>query len=96
MKAEATRCARHFRAEYADTMCRIGEVLLSISSATLTLITFGTAYWVEATKENENDLVYHAGLWQNCSISDTVSCKRRPISGQGNVCSQLELPLSFI
>ena len=90
MKAEARRCAGHFRAEYADTMCRIGEVLLSFSSATLTLITFGTTYWIQAAKK-EDEPLFHGGLWQNCSISDTVDCQRLAISGPGK-CTPLGKP----
>ena len=90
MKREARRCADHFKAEYADTMCRIGEVLLSFSSATLTLITFGTAYWLQAKKQDQVELAYHNGLWQNCTIADTTDCHKISISGPGNFFIQNE------
>ena len=83
MKREARRCAEHFRVEYADTMCRIGEVLLSFSGGTTTLITFGTAFWIQATKQEETEPVFHSGLWQNCTISQTIECTRLPVSGPG-------------
>lgn len=48
--------------EYADTFCRLGEVLLSFSSGVLLLVTFGSSYWMEHAQDQS-----HSGLWQKCA-----------------------------
>ena len=69
VRTEARRCLDKFKLEYADTLCRVGEVLLSFSSGILTVVTFGTAFWLQATvnKSDPEMVGYHQGLWQNCT-----------------------------
>ena len=108
MRAEAKRCVENFKSEYADTFCRIGEVLLSFSSGILTVVTFGTSFWLKTTTEKGN--VYHSGLWQNCTVSLSGSnCNTLGLTGPGEFlfcllpcCPPLPLllpcnpPLSFL
>ena len=76
-RAEVKRCLSVFKSEYADTYCRVGEVLLSFFSGVLTIVTFGTAYWQEARPEEalSSDCRFHSGLWQICN---TESCNTLP------------------
>lgn len=86
MRNEARRFVDNFKSEYADTLCRVGEVMLSFTSGILTLVTFGTAYWLQVTSNSTNPKdpvvkLFHHGLWQNCTDSATSSCKALPLSG---------------
>lgn len=81
--------------EFTDSLCRLGEVLLAFSSGVLTMVTFGTPYWLvrEPETSNDEDLVaYHFGLWQNCTVVDARVCSGLPLKGdavpseQGTVC----------
>lgn len=86
VRREAVRCVDIYKAEYAENMCRVGEVLLSFSSGILTLVTFGTGFWLQAKKSISGESVptFHYGLWQNCSISGgTTSCTTIPLNGPG-------------
>ena len=85
-RSEAMKCAAYFRSEYADTLCRTGEVLLSFSSGILTVVTFGTAYWLQAVSEGVDEKTtvnrYHYGLWQNCTSSlSSTACENLPLTG---------------
>ena len=70
--------------EFTDSLCRLGEVLLAFSSGVLTMVTFGTPYWmVREPEEGEaaaGETVYHLGLWQNCTVVDTSVCHGLPLS----------------
>ena len=78
-RAEVKRCLSVFKSEYADTCCRVGEVLLSFFSGVLTIVTFGTAFWKEARPDAlSSDCRFHSGLWQTCN---TESCKTLLLSG---------------
>lgn len=80
-KAGAKKCVDNFQAEYADTVCRVGEVLLSFSSGILTVVTFGTGFWLQSRDEGSSPL-YHFGLWQNCSYGVVDGgCKTLPLNG---------------
>lgn len=86
MRNEARRCLDTFKSEYADTFCRIGEVLLSFASGILTVVTFGTGFWLQATfqgtsQESPPVNSYHFGLWQNCSALATSDCSTIPLKG---------------
>ena len=83
MRREARRCTDTFKEEYADNMCRIGEVLLSFTSGILTLVTFGTGFWLQAKKHTGKGFAYHLGLWQNCTVSVTSVCENISLSGPG-------------
>ena len=82
MRNEARRCVDTFKTEYSDTVCRIGEVLLSFGSGILTVVTFGTSFWLQATDKKDSTSLFHHGLWQNCSseTGDSV-CNTLPLSG---------------
>ena len=83
LRKEARLCADHFREEYADTMCRVGEVLLSFTCGVLTLVTFGTSFWLQAEIQAGEGVGYHFGLWQNCTISATSVCEGVSYSSAG-------------
>lgn len=81
MRNEAKRCMESFKEEYSDTVCRVGEVLLSFASGILTVVTFGTSYWLVSSTD-EGTSKFHMGLWQNCTSADsTGSCQTLPLSG---------------
>ena len=68
--------------EFTDSLCRLGEVLLAFSSGVLTMVTFGTPFWMvrEPEASNSADVVaYHMGLWQNCTVIDTSVCRGLPL-----------------
>ena len=70
--------------ELTDSLCRLGEVLLAFSSGVLTMVTFGTPYWLAREPETSNDAeqaAYHLGLWQNCTVVDTKVCIGLPLRG---------------
>ncbi len=56
---------------------RLGEVFLAFASGLTMLVTFGTPYWVEQSIPVEGGgvggveqaVMYHSGLWQNCTLS---------------------------
>ena len=83
MASEREKCWDTYRREYLDTFCRLGEVFLAFANGLLILVTFGTPYWVQLGDSVESDTVqreqvlYHAGLWQNCSVAD--GCQRIPM-----------------
>lgn len=87
IRREVRRCGGTFREEYADNMCRVGEVLLSFTSGILTLVTFGTGFWLLAKRHTVEGVAYHdgyhLGLWQNCTISVTSVCENISLSGPG-------------
>ena len=85
LRNETRRCLGIFKTEYADTCCRIGEVLLAFSSGLLTVATFGTSFWLEA-KDKDNS--YHQGLWQNCSDFSTNGCRTLPLNGPSKLSNQ--------
>lgn len=76
----AKRCADSCNHEYTDSLCRLAEVLLAFASGVLTMVTFGTPYWLERGSEvgDTKDEHYHLGLWQNCT---TVGCTGLPMKG---------------
>ncbi len=80
-RREAKGFLDHFKSEYADTLCRIGEVLLSFSSGVLTVVTFGTAFWLQGIASKEEQSSYHSGLWQHCPTGTDSVCKTLPLSG---------------
>ena len=68
--------------EFTDSLCRLGEVLLAFSSGVLTMVTFGTPYWMvrePATSNSPDEVSYHLGLWQNCTVVDTSVCSGLPL-----------------
>ena len=70
--------------EFTDSLCRLGEVLLAFSSGVLTMVTFGTPYWMVREPQTSNDadeVSYHLGLWQNCTVLDTKVCTGLPLRG---------------
>lgn len=85
VKTEAKKCVDSFKTEYADTVCRVGEVLLAFSSGILTVVTFGTGFWLQSKSISGKDHTYHFGLWQNCSDqivdTDEGGCSTLPLKG---------------
>jgi len=76
----AKRCADSCNYEYTDSLCRLAEVFLAFASGVLTMVTFGTPYWLERGSEVGSDTDhYHLGLWQNCTILG--GCTRMPMKG---------------
>jgi len=75
----AKRCADSCNYEYTDSLCRLAEVLLAFASGVLTMVTFGTPYWLERGSEVSDTDHYHLGLWQNCTILG--GCTRMPMKG---------------
>ena len=75
----ATRSKRCVEYEFTDSLCRLGEVLLAFASGVLTMVTFGTPYWMvkEPDVNNVAEKAYHLGLWQNCTVLE--SCRVLPL-----------------
>lgn len=65
--------------EFTDSLCRLAEVLLAFTNGVLTMLTFGTPYWMvrEPEATDSDQTVYHLGLWQNCTVLD--SCHGLPL-----------------
>ena len=65
--------------EFTESLCRLGEVLLAFASGVLTMVTFGTPYWMVKVPEaaNSDEKIYHLGLWQNCTVLE--SCEILPL-----------------
>lgn len=82
----AKRCLDNCQAEYGDTVCRVGEVLLAFSSGILTVVTFGTGYWLQSRTVSDSGPLYHYGLWQNCSSLKVESCTTIPLNGPSKKC----------
>ena len=74
----AKRCVEY---EITDSICRLGEVLLAFASGLLTMVTFGTPYWMVHEPEASHlaQEAYHLGLWQNCTFLG--SCRTLPLQG---------------
>lgn len=76
-------CWNSCQEEYGDTLCRLGEVLLAFTSGFVTLVNFGTPYWLQKDydiKQGEADS-FHYGLWQNCTRS--AGCDTIPLNAEG-------------
>ena len=69
--------------ETAEACCRLWEVALAFSNGVLTLVAFGTPYWVERLTQSDagaEERAFHEGLWQKCpSDSSIVDCKVLPL-----------------
>lgn len=76
MAGGSNRCVEY---EVTDSLCRLGEVLLAFASGVLTMVTFGTPYWMvkDASPSNGVETAYHLGLWQNCTLMD--ACRGLPL-----------------
>lgn len=81
--AMAARVGRWYGAvcqyECTDSLCRLGEILLAFASGVLTMVTFGTPYWLEKLSEaaDLDSEEFHQGLWQRCTFLE--SCKSLPV-----------------
>ena len=60
-------CWAKFKREQLGHLLRLGELILSFAIGTITLISYGTQFWVETPD-------YHHGLWINCSAKPEVPC----------------------
>lgn len=65
-------CWRMFKREQLAHLLRIGELILSFAIGTITLISYGTQFWVETAD-------YRHGLWINCSTKPGEPCKTLPL-----------------
>lgn len=65
-------CWGTFKREYLAHLLRLGELVLSFAIGTMTLISYGTQFWVETAD-------YHQGLWINCSTKPNVPCETLPL-----------------
>ena len=83
----ARRCVDNCQTEYGDTVCRVAEVLLAFSSGILTVVTFGTGYWLQSRTISDDGPHYHSGLWQNCSSVVGGGCKTIPLNGPSKICT---------
>lgn len=93
VKTEAKKCVDSFKTEYADTVCRVGEVLLAFFSGILTVVTFGTGFWLESKSVSGKDPTFHFGLWQNCSsVTELGGCTTLPLKGPSEQCDFLCRP----
>lgn len=83
----ARRWVDSCRREHAESCCRLWEVTLAFSNGVLTLVAFGTPYWVEYEAQSQADAqqrTFHEGLWQRCpSDSSAVDCVVLPINVAG-------------
>ena len=76
MAGGSKRCVEY---EVTDSLCRLGEVLLAFASGVLTMVTFGTPFWMvkEPSTSSLDGTAYHLGLWQNCTVMD--ACRGLPL-----------------
>lgn len=65
-------CWGAFKREYLPHLLRLGELVLSFAIGTITLISYGTQFWVETAD-------YHQGLWIKCSTKPNVPCETLPL-----------------
>lgn len=100
MKTEAKKFVNNFKTEYADTVCRVGEVLLAFSNGILTVVTFGTGFWLQSKSVSGKDATYHFGLWQNCSDqivgADDSGCNTLPLKGPSELAALLYCETSIV
>ena len=62
--------AKNWWAEHSQALCRLGEIFLAFSSGVLTVVSFGSPFWIE----NETSQIDHEGLWQECRTTPTAHC----------------------
>jgi hypothetical protein len=100
VKKSTGKCVDSFHTEYGDTVCRVGEVLLAFSSGILTVVTFGTGFWLQSKSVSDDDdsLLYHFGLWQNCSSKVVEGgCVILPLNGPSKcACTSAAENLSIL
>lgn len=65
-------CWAKFKREQLSHLLRVGELILSFAIGTITLISYGTQFWVETAD-------YRHGLWINCSTKPNVPCVTLPL-----------------
>lgn len=65
-------CWGTFKREYLAHLLRVGELILSFAIGTITLICYGTQFWVETAD-------YRQGLWIKCSTKPNVPCETLPL-----------------
>lgn len=68
--ATCPQSVKNWWAEHSQTLCRLGEVFLAFASGVLTVVSFGSPFWIE-----NGTSVDHQGLWQECQITPDASCK---------------------
>ena len=83
--ATCPQSVKNWWAEHSQTLCRLGEVFLAFASGVLTVVSFGSPFWIE-----NGTSVDHQGLWQECQITPDASCK--PLS---DVSGSLELYMCY-
>ena len=69
------RAAKNWWAEHSQTLCRLGEVFLAFGSGVLTIVSFGSPFWIEGGKDFD-----HQGLWQECQSSPEAKCSSLDLS----------------
>lgn len=65
MALSCPQSAKNWWAEHSQALCRLGEVLLAFASGVLTIVSFGSPFWIE----NEQGTLDHEGLWQECQAN---------------------------
>ena len=58
--------------ERGGGLCRLGEAVLALLGAVLTLVAFGAPFWLlreQLVEEEGRCETRHSGLWQQCSRS---------------------------
>ena len=73
--------AKNWWAEHSQTLCRLGEVFLAFGSGVLTIVSFGSPFWIEGGETFD-----HVGLWQECRSSPEAKCSPLELSDEsGNI-----------